>query len=730
MKARFLFLFIAVLMVTLPAYACRIIPSPPDVILPEPPQILPAIQPIQVKSHRFDVTIKNGVAVTTLESLFYNPNNRILEGTYLFPLPKEASISKFSMWIDGKEMAGELLDATKARDLYVSIVQRMIDPGLLEFVGRQTFKMRIFPIPALGDKRVKLTYTQMLAPDGNLTQYVYPLTTVGNGRDDTLGELVFEVKISSDIPIQSVFSPTHKVEVIKREKEATVSFEGRSVQPNKDFILYISHSNRTVDLSLVPYKKSEEDGYFLLMLSPRVDTQTQNPKDVIFVFDTSGSMAGEMIEQARGALKYCINSMREGDRFNIIPFSTEARPYKDGLIEVNKKNIQSALEFIEQEIYARGGTNIEEALSYAINMAPATGDRPFMVVFLTDGKPTIGVREPEEIIKRVKNKQLKQLRLFTFGVGVDLNSHLLDRLAEENHGVREYVSSGEDIEIKVSSFFNKIASPVLSNIKIQFPSADGLRITEVYPREFSDLFSGLQVNMLGRYTGSGDQLIRLTGIMDGKEQTFDFEAGFPKENPGNDEVARLWAVRKIGFLLDQIRLYGEDQELKQEVIRLAKKFGIVTPYTSYLVLEDNATTGALRNQPVDPGAGAFAPEQQNGEMDDARAGMENEAGENSIEASKAIGRMKDADLEEEIAPKTSEKTKKSIRKVAEKTFYLKDGMWYDSEYKDGAVMTRIKYMSDEYLKLMQDHPEICKFLSVGVQVVIVFKGQTYEIYNK
>jgi Ca-activated chloride channel family protein len=566
---------------------------------------------------------------------------------------------------------------------------------------------------------------------------------VGNGREDTLGELVFHVKISSDIPIQSVFSPTHKVDVtVRKEQEATVSFEGSQVQPNKDFVLYISQSKRAIDLSLVAHKKEGEDGYFLLMLAPKVDKKVYNPKDVVFVFDTSGSMAGEPMDQAKAALKYCLNSLRENDRFNIVPFSTEARPYKDSLIEVNKKNLQDALAFTDQEIYARGGTNIDEALSLALNVAPAGSDRPFMVVFMTDGKPTIGVRDVEEIIKRVRNKNVKQLRLFTFGVGVDLNTHLVDRLAEENRGTHEYATPGEDIEIKISSFFDKISSPVLSNIKIQFPSADGLRVTEEYPRTFSDLFSGAQVNMLGRYSGSGDQVIRLTGTMDGKEQTFDFETKFPQKNNDNDEIPRLWAVRKVGFLLDQIRLYGEDKEVKQEVIRLAKKFGIVTPYTSYLVLEDTpspvttprvmeeSVRDAFSSRPQSPrGDSKNDMETAKKEREAAKTAMKSEEGKNAVDASRTFGNMKEASVEDEVAGGKGSYAKDVMRKINEKTFYRKGDVWYDSEYKEGMKTVRIQYLSDEYMKLMQDHTDICKFLAVSAQIVIVWEGKVYEIYN-
>ena len=734
-----------VILGTVDLNACRIVVNPPNTTIPNwvPPQ------PIHVRHHLFNTTIKNGVATTVLETVFYNPNSQQLEGTYLFPLPKGASISQFSMWIDGKEMPAELLDADKARNLYISIVQRMIDPALLEFVGRETFKLRIFPLPACGEKKIKLSYQQILPIDGNLLRYVYPLTTVGNGPQDVLDTFSFNIKITSDIPLKSVFSPSHNAKIVKEENSATVSFASSNVQPEKDVVLYISRSSGNVDLSFVPFRKQSEDGYFLLMLSPKtkLDPKEANAKDVVFVLDTSGSMVGAKIKQAKAALRYCVQLLKTEDRFNLIPFATEAAPYKDGLLAVTPQEIEKALKFIDDEIEARGGTNIEEALRFALDMMPKNNERPFMVIFITDGKPTIGMTEPEEILAKIKTSNATNLRLFTFGVGEDLNTKLLDLLAEENRGVREYVATGEDIEIKVSSFFDKVASPVLSNVKIQFPSGDKLRITEIYPREFPDLFKGSTVNMLGRYTGSGDQAIRLTGMLGGKQQEFVFEVSFPEEKDENEMVPRLWAVRKVGFLLDQIRLHGEDQELKKEVVTLAKKFGIVTPYTSYLVVEDSIQVQQpVRRDGNIPRPSAFSPESvapqdRERSFSESKSAMKAESGKDAVNTSQDLKKMKeaqavDADEEDNTVgkgrPNPAKPQKKELRKIADKTFYLDNGVWYDSELQapTAAKLTkiRIQYLGDDYLKLLKDAPQVGKFFSLGQKVVFVWNNQIYEVY--
>ncbi len=717
------------------SHACRIVPMPPqDFVRP-----IAELQKIQVRQHHVHVTIKDGVATTVLETVFYNPNPRILEGTYLFPLPKGASVSQFSMWIDGKEMKGELLDAQKARDLYVSIVRRMIDPGLLEFVGRETFKMQIFPIPANGEKRIKLTYQHLLPSDGNLMSYVYPLTTVGNGREDTLGKLSFQIEIASKTPIQSVFSPSHKVKVVKEENKATVSFEENNVQPDRDVTLYLSSSDRKIDMSFVPFRKEGEKGYFLMMLSPKAKTEEIQSKDMIFVFDTSGSMIyGNKIEQAKEALKYCLKSLRPEDRFNIVTFATTVKRYDsaNNLLDASKENIEKAVSFVDAKIYASGATNIEEGLATALAMAPRDSKRPFMVFFLTDGRPTIGATDTESILSVAKKANVANLRLFAFGVGVDLNAKLLDALAEQNKGAQDYVGEKEDIELKVSNLFDKVSSPVLTDISIEFPSNKDIKITDVYPKNFPDLFKGSQVNLVGRFTGKGDQVVRLKGRIGDKEQEFDYELSFPEKDIDNDQIPRLWATRKIGFLLEQIRLEGSESNLKKEIVELAQEFGIVTPYTSYLVLEDEAQ---ISRQPLPPGAvrpqstWSNVDREDRRKMETASKSMQAESGQDAVETSRWIKSAKEADVAYEAtkggSKNSMQKLEKKIKKIDDKTFYLKDNTWYDSIYQGKEKKIRIRYMSEEYLNLLSEKSAIGKFLALGPKVVVVWENTAYEIYN-
>ncbi len=592
----------------------------PRPIPPPPPR--ETFFPLAVKYHHVTVEIKDGIASTEVDQVFRNPNDRDLEGLYIFPMPPDAAVSKFSMWMDGKEVEGEVLDRDKARGIYEGIVREMRDPALLEYVGRGMFRARVFPIPARGEKRVKIAYAGVCTASGPLTEYRYPLNTE-KFSSQLLDEVRIDVKIhgAGGTParaVGNVFSATHAVSVARVEGGAArATFEAKNVRPERDFILYFDRADKEVGVSVVTHKAPAEDGYFLMLLAPRPDlgAAAVMPKDVVFVFDTSGSMATDgKIDQAKAALKYCLASLNAGDRFNIVDFATEVRSFREGLVPAEKEVIEAA-SLYAGDLRARGGTNIHEALTKAMKMQGAA-DRPFQIIFMTDGQPTIGITQPEEIEKQVKAAREERLakaageaRLFVFGVGSDLNAALLDRLAEANRGTREYVSAGESIEVKVSTLYDKVAAPVFSDLAIDVV---GLETYDVYPKPLPDLFHGGEVAVVGRYKGDGPKAIKLKGRLAGRPAELVYESVFGQE-PKAPFLPRIFAVRKVGYLLDQIRLHGENEEVKQEIVKLAKEFGIITPYTSYLVVEDEARISRLgltpeggRGPREDPASRGFA----------------------------------------------------------------------------------------------------------------------------
>jgi len=534
------------------------------------------VPPLATKYLRVDATIENQMAKTVVEQVFQNSTNRDLEARYIFPLPAGASVRDFAMWMNGKRTSGEIVEKGKARQVYQSIVRRMRDPGLLEYLGNNLFRANVYPVPKKGTVKIQIEYGQVVPMEDGLARYTFPLRT-GEKASRTLEDFSVTVRLESKVPLKSIYSPTHKVGIKRRDDHhATIGMEVDKAVLNRDFTLYYAVSRKDFGLNLITHRLKGEPGYFLLLIAPRTEVEEAKVarKDVCFVLDVSGSMSGPKIEQARKALRYCIRRLRKRDRFSLIAFSIETDALSKALLPATDANKKKAIAFIDG-LEAQGGTDINAALTEALALKPGT------VIFLTDGKPTVGETDTKRIVANVK-KHKGGARVFVFGVDERVNTHLLDRISEVSGGTREYVTPSEDIEVKVTGFFNKASSPVLSHVSVDLP---GIKTADVYPRAMGDLFKGQQVLVVGRYKTAGSSAIVLRGDIEGEKRSFTYEGEFPAEATGSAFVEGLWARRKVGYLLDQIRLHGENDELKKEVIRLSRKHTIITPYTSYLVLE-------------------------------------------------------------------------------------------------------------------------------------------------
>lgn len=742
-----------------------------------------SVPPLAIKSQRVDIQVKNGVANVKVEQTFKNSVDRDLEANYVFPLPENASIADFALYINGKRTSGELVEKGKARSIYEDIVRRMKDPGLLEHMGGNLFRVSVYPVPKNGEQKVELSYSQTLEFQAGLYKFVYPLRT-GEAASRTLEDFTVSARVNSAEPIKSVYSPSHKIGISRKgDHEAVIGIEEDRALLDRDFELYYSVSKKEFGLNLLTHADKGKDGYFLMMLAPMVTPpkELKLPKDLIFVFDSSGSMMGAKIEQARQALIYCINKLNPGDRFNIVRFSTDVETFRNDLVEVDDKTRGQAVEFVKG-IEARGGTAMDEALRSALAMKcdPA---RPAMLVFLTDGRPTVGETDMDKVLANVKKENGdagKGRRIFVFGAGDDVNTRLLDQIAGQNGGTPSYVKPEEDIEIKVSALADRISQPVLTHPVI---TVDKIKIKQVHPQPLPDLFCGDQILLFGRYEGSGHVAIRLTGDVNGKPHELVFEETFPESNADNDFVPRLWATRRVGHLLEQIRAHGEEPELKDEVVRLGKEYGIMTPYTSYLVVEDGAARrdpGVTATRPSEPmpmaawgaaGGGRRGAMTQHGlatgdrpdtalqratavpaaaaapffgdateasgvnalggaaadgmqsrlvlrSPDAAKSAdyLKNETGREAVRLSEAIQDYKGKEVAREKMD--------GVRLVENRTFYLINGAWVDSRYKESMKRTTVTFASDEYFKLLADKPELKKCLALGEKVIICLDDQS------
>jgi len=376
---------------------------------------------------------------------------------------------------------------------------------------------------------------------------------------------------------------------------------------------------------------------------------------------------------------------------------------------------------------AVGGTNINQALLAALEADPRDDARPYLIVFMTDGEPTVDVTDPGQILKNVAEKNSRRVRFHVLGVGTEVNTHLLDKLAEMNRGTRDYCTENEELELKLSAFVGRLANPVLTDIVLKI---DGLRTSDVYPQQIPDLFRGNDILVLGRYEGDGHRAVKVTGRLPDETATLTYEGEFPERNSHNDFLPRLWANRKVAYLLDQIRLHGRSQELVDEVIRLATRYGIVTPYTSALILEDerqlafgvHATLGGQFRDLAR--RGAPGPRGGAGRLGTATGGIA-VTESRDLAQSMALGYV---GLEEATeAGFVDDFGHAVIRRVGDKTFVLAEGRYVDSTWDGKAQPKKITAFSDEYFELLRAHPQLAPYLAIAERVLTVFEGQVYEI---
>ncbi|HXG83877.1 MAG TPA: VWA domain-containing protein, partial [Pyrinomonadaceae bacterium] len=507
-------------------------------------------------------------------------------------------------------------------------------------------------------------------------------------------------------------------------------------------------SNNDFGMSLLTYREPGKDGYFLLQLSPK-DNLTERElanKDIVSVLDTSGSMAEEdKMEKARSALLFGINNLRTGDRFKVINFAGEEHLMESRMIAADSNGKKRGEDWVKK-LAPTGGTNINDALLASLRQFDST-DRPKMLVFMTDGLPTVGESNVEKIIANSKTVRVEGLRLFTFGVGYDVNTRLLDKLAAENTGVADYVEPKENLEVKVSNFFTKVNSPVLTDLEMDF---GGVETELLYPRNLTDIFKGSQLTLIGRYKNAGGMenvTLRLKGKTGKANRNFDYvKLAFPMRAEDNNFLPRLWATRRVGWLVEQIRSNGENKELRDEIVDLGTRYGIVTPYTSYLATDgsDRATADSngflLQNSAGRRNTRAELPVNNRG----VGSGIGNGTGiaRNAPAKTKsplpttgqaAVQASKDAKSQQstETVITADDEVIKSgtVKKIGAKTFYLENDVWIDSEFKEEAKLTetKLQFASNEFFDLIKKEKDLARYFSVGEQVVLVWRGRIYRI---
>lgn len=701
-----------------------IIPEPPICPMPicidppcppAPPCPPTRIAQLVIRYHHVTVTVEDQLAITQVDQVFYNPNDWAIEGTYLFPIPVEATLTSFKLWVDGKAVQGEVLEAEKARQKYEEIVATLRDPALLEYIDRGAVQARIFPIPPRAERQITLEYAQVLPMEENLLQYLYPLSTE-KFSVQPIESVVVNVNLRFTTPIRAIYSPSHPVSVMQKSAtEAQVSYEESFVRPDQDFSLLISlGQSEAIHLFTFrdPDDRSEQDGTFLLLLAPSPAAEPEPiAKDILIVLDRSGSMDGEKFAQALQAIQYILDHLHPEDRFSILAFSTNVLQYQATLRPASET--AEAKSWLKN-LVAEGSTDIYTALLQAIQMV--SPHRPTYLIFLTDGLPTVGVQDSALILEAVRQKAPPNLRLFPFGVGYDVDTFLLDSLAQENHGRSSYIQPGEDLSRAVSAFYERIQTPLLTDLSLDFGA---IETYDVVPAPLPDLFAGSQIVVVGRYKEGGQTEIRLSGKMNGTTQTFVFRdqffnpQGTLNPSPTQAVIPRLWATRKIGHLLTQIRLKGADRETIEQIVRLSIRYGIMTPYTSYLVSEE---------QPI----GSSEQARISGEQWQIyqTAPMMEVSGMGAVQKAADQAALSAADAPLSIEGEAQQK----LRIVAGRTFIYSNGVWMDTAFDPDTMKTQaVAFLSNDYFRLLRAYPSLGAAFSLGERVIALADGVAYEV---
>jgi Ca-activated chloride channel family protein len=720
-------------------------PLPPPV-----PQPHPAIQrDLTLTALRVEVQVKGATATTRIRQTLRNDNSWVAEGDFLLPLPAGASVSDFAL-IDGDQrLKSETLDSGQARQVYQDIVRKMRDPGLLEYEDRQTVRVHAFPFQPGQTRDIEISYNQTLGGTADLVKYQLPLRWAGWSRCPGTS-FVLTYDIDSSFDLGAISSPTYGVSVRRNgDRHASGSYEATLSSFANDFTLNIGRRTGPFAASLQCFPpQSGEDGYFLLsLLAAMPETGKAVPKDVLCIFDKSGSMSGEKIQQAKGALKFVLGQLKPQDRFNLVIFSDAVDQAFDGLQPAQGDPLAKAQARVAA-LDADGGTDINSALKAGAALLKPDG-RPAYVIFMTDGLPTVGETDVNNILSAAKSEFDKNVKLFVFGVGYDVNTTLLDTLSYDHSGSATYVAPGEDIEQKVSDFYSRISSPALTGIKLELA---GLDTYDVMPRELPDLFHNNELFITGRYRGTpgGTVKVSVSGMSGQDRQTL--TASVPSNVAGtNNQVPRLWATRKVSWLLDQLRLKGENPELLGEVDKLAARYGIVTPYTSYLITEPDTYFQPEERRAQLEGQVAMAKDEDTGQGAVGRSSV-NQSNQSAAKsaAPQAPGQVAGGGYDRNAPPPPAEPmvvagrddgeldeahrhgsadASQTVNYVQNQTFVRQDDgtdaqgnpryRWVDARVGDTKPQAvRLQVYSDAYFALLSEFPQLADFLAQGEAVTL------------
>jgi Ca-activated chloride channel family protein len=665
---------------------------------------------------------------------YVNRGSRLGEADFMFPLPKGAAFQDLKLSINGEMVSGETMNANQARQIYEEIVRRQRDPALLEWMGYGLLRARIFPIAPGEQKKVVVRFQTVAEREGDALRVDYFRGMRNNqfaSGQRPEGRTSFVLTYPNDVMYGRAYSPTHSLyeggyasddsgdrfSFASDNRGSMRRVEVRDAMGEVTILIPIRHSTSAA-ISLLANAPGNGDGFALITLSPPSIRPHPVPRDLTFVVDVSGSMSGQKIEQARAAGKQILRTLSPMDRFRLIDFSSDVRTFRDGYSAATRENLRAAERYLDQ-LEAQGSTNISGALDEALSMPTQSGRLP-IILFLTDGQPTVGERDASVIASNVA-KQRGSRRLFTFGVGADLNVSLIEQLALEGRGTASFVRPEESVERSVGIVASRLTSPLVTDLRVR---GDGVRLLKMHPSGPVDIFAGEDLVILARYSGSGDAFVRFDGQTTNGPVSWSTRVYFPDHARENPFVARLWATQRIGYLSAEKRKHGGSQEIDEEIRDLGERFGIPTEFSSYLVVEPGMNrrlqdrANNTLNQVVVTGvaSGRASPS----------APSQFEAAKQAA-AQRSVTSLSAADSTSGFSGYSSEGRGGDVTRAGNVTFVLRDSVWTDVRYKKSGTVLRVKPFSQAYFKLIEMIPDLREPFSVGERVIVAGRNMAIEL---
>jgi Ca-activated chloride channel family protein len=662
--------------------------------------------PVWRVGSRVTIAVDDRIARVEVEERFRNRGASVAEGSYLYPLAGEASFTDFSLWLNDQELRGETMDADKAREIYESIVRRQKDPALLTLAGHGLVRARVFPIQPGETRRIALRYNQLLARQGDAVRLRYALGLRGTDQATEL-----RVEVARAELYGTPYSPTHAIDSRTAGGRLEIT-----VTPGTagDVELFLPLRRPVAGATLLTHAAAGEDGYFMLLLAPGpAEGARAIPRSLTLVVDVSGSMSGTKLEQAKAALQQALGTLGPNDHFRVIAFSGAVRRFRDQPVPATTANLADAREFVDA-LAAEGGTNLAGALDAALDIG-GDAERLSQILLVSDGMPSVGEQAPDRIAGNAAAR-IGRSRIFPVGVGHDVNTYLLDRLAAEGRGAVEYVPPGASVESAVGVITSKLRHPALVDLRI---AEAPVELSGQQPARLPDLFHGEELIVFGRYRELGTGRVVVTGTRNGARERVTTEARFDRSEAGNRFIPRLWAARRIGELTRLIRVEGPSPVLIEEIRDLGLRFGILTEYTAYLVQEPQAVADApppmprLEEASRQTGAASFDRARRSAKFADVK----------SLQTADEIAAGAIGAGDERGGRETS-------KRVGGRMFVLRDSVWTDLGNTDRIPVTAVAAFSPAYFELVRMLPEIAPYLSAGADVVVAGRRGSIRIAQR